>query len=714
MSRRASDSAGSVLSFTFLDVLMCTMGSLLLLLVVFGVIAKKVTREKRPGEQAKITMEALAAETPGGAMAKPPEATTAEADGETPDPAALARQLDQLRSEQAKLEAKRAEVAQRRREQQEVISHLEDHERRLENDLGTLYVTLQALKAAEQEHSTDREQAAAEAERLAELIRDTEAQLDDMRKNGDGKKSFAIVPYKGANGTFRRPIFVECTDDAVTIQPEGIRLTVEDFDGPLRSGNPLAAAIRAAHEELNARAAAAGQAKMPDPYPLLIVRPDGAGAYAAAVDAIRSWDADYGYEFVEADWKLKYPESDPRLGEVMGRAVDQARERQALLARVAPMQYGSRLSTGVGAGAGGGAGEGGFDALAGGGRGRIGAHSGEGSLDGPAGGNALRGGDRYGGAGGNFSDEFAFASTGGVAVGTASTAGVAGSDAAGASGGGVGGEQNSGSGETGGTSATVPAAGQETQLGSRYGGGTGGAAGGSPGSAQGTADQYATTGGATGASGAASRAAGDAGGAGAPGGAAGGSSASGASASAAGASSAMASTGGTASEGASAAAGSAASAATATNMGSGAPPVNLNARRESAADTRGANWADAEATRRASAIARPIKVQVSAEQIAVLDSDNGASPAAATVVPFKQPVNAVLDQLAAAVADRKADWGLAGDNMYWRPTLVLYVTPGAERQAARLTELLDNSGIDVRLPQTAARPAAGGALGAPR
>ena len=115
------------------------------------------------------------------------------------------------------------------------------------------------------------------------------------------------MPYKGANGTFRRPVFVECTADAVTIQPEGIVLTVADFDGPLRSGNPLAAAIRAAHEELNSRAVAAGQTDMPDPYPLLIVRPDGAGAYAAALDAISSWESDYGYEFVEADWKLEYP-----------------------------------------------------------------------------------------------------------------------------------------------------------------------------------------------------------------------------------------------------------------------------------------------------------------------------------------------------------------------------------------------------------------------
>jgi hypothetical protein len=726
MSRRASD-ANSVLSFTFLDVLMCTMGSLLLLLVVFGVIAKKATRARREGEAANITLAALTAPTPaasGGDPAVPPQ----PADDSLPtDPVALAKALEELRKQQADLEQTKQKIAERRREQENLISHLEDHERRLEHDLGKLYVSLQALDAAESKRAIDRDQAAAEVKHLEEVIRDAEAQLDELRKDGGKKKSFAIVPYKGANGTFRRPVFVECTADAVTIQPEGIRFTVEDFDGPLRSGNPLAAAIRAAHEELNARAVAAGQADMPDPYPLLIVRPDGAGAYAVAVSAIRSWDSDYGYEFVESDWKLKFPEPDPRLGQVMSHAVDQARQRQALLAKVAPLEYAPRLSGGAAGHGGGGyaGGEGGgFDDLAGGGH-RIGSHAGEGSMggDGSSDGANSPGGS-YGSAGGdgNFSDEFA---SNGIAVGAVSTTGPEGY------GGGTGGPAGPGTGRGGsedgagggGTNSTTAAQGgggpsaPDSGVGVRYrgAGGQGETAGSQVAanrSANGiSAGPSAGAGGST-SPGAAGAGSGEAG-ATANGGATQVSSASGARGAAGSAASGSA-TGSTASSGG---AGGSAGGGSGGNAGGGsvtmgspdAQPMQAVARRGSAADKRGANWANADAKRRVSAITRPIKVQVSADHLAIVAGDGGPPASGGTVVTFKQPTERMLDQLADAVRRQIGDWGLAGDDMYWRPMLVVQVTPGAERQAARLAELLDDSGIDVRLPQTAAKPAEGGA-----
>jgi hypothetical protein len=148
MSRRASD-ANSVLSFTFLDVLMCTMGSLLLLLVVFGVIAKKATRARREGETTNITVAALTAPAPANAAA--PESTPATVgDGALPsDPVELAKALEELKKQQDDLDETKQKIAARRREQQELVSHLEDHERRLEHDLGKLYVSLQALDAAE-------------------------------------------------------------------------------------------------------------------------------------------------------------------------------------------------------------------------------------------------------------------------------------------------------------------------------------------------------------------------------------------------------------------------------------------------------------------------------------------------------------------------------------------------------------------------------------
>ena len=131
-----------------------------------------------------------------------------------------------------------------------------------------------------------------------------------------------------------------------------------------------------------------------------------------------------------------------------------------------------------------------------------------------------------------------------------------------------------------------------------------------------------------------------------------------------------------------------------------------NRRAGSAADTRGANWANAEASRRASAITRPIKMIVDADRLTLLNGEGAAAERG--VVSFQQPKDEVLDQLAGAIQAQTADWGLAGDGMYWRPTLVVTVRPGAERQAERLAELLENSGVDVRLPQAAAQAAGGG------
>jgi hypothetical protein len=705
-SRRAND-GGSVLSFTFLDVLMCTMGSLLLLLVVFGVIAKKSTRARREGEEARISLAALKAPNAPPAGVEAPVAAPTDAS----DPAALARQLERVRAEQETLERLRGQAAERRRDEAARIAHLEDHERRLEHDLGKLHVALQTLKSAEEKQSVDQVQAEAEARRLKELIRETEERLTEMRKAGAGDKSYAIVPYKGASGTFRRPVFIECTADAVTIQPEGIRLTVEDFDGPLRSGNPLAAAVRAAHEELNGRAAAAGQTALPDPYPLLIVRPDGAAAYAAALDAIRSWDSDYGYEFVEADWKLKYPELDPRLAQVMAHAVDEARQRQALLARVAPRRYAPRLGgggvdgglgglgegDGAGAGYGGGAGRG-FESLGGGSGNRIGDHGVDGALSGRPGGNPLRG---AGGSGGNFADEFNDTAM----AGTGPRMGVW------SGGGGMGG-LGSGSGGSGGTAGP----GQLTGGPGGPGGAPIGGVAGAPG-AEGATEGSGQPGGANGeASGAASGTF-AAGSGSQPGGASGDASAAagGSGSSANGDANARASGGAggaSASSGASGSAGGTGGAA-ATSSGSigggmgGLPPVQVGQRhRGSAAETRGTNWANAEASRKAAAITRPIKVQVNRDQLLVLDADG--RPIDDGAVSFQQPVDGVMDQLSAAVQRQIADWGLAGDRMYWRPTLVVSVTPGAERQAERLSELLDNSGIDIRLPQATAQAGGGG------
>ena len=92
--------------------------------------------------------------------------------------------------------------------------------------------------------------------------------------------TYSVVPYQGPNATRRRPIYIECRGDAIVLQPEGVELTSDDFVGFLGPGNPLASSLRAMTEYYNANTPP-GQ-KPSEPYPLLLVRPDGVPAYLAA------------------------------------------------------------------------------------------------------------------------------------------------------------------------------------------------------------------------------------------------------------------------------------------------------------------------------------------------------------------------------------------------------------------------------------------------
>lgn len=312
MSRRQrTQSAAAVSMFPFLAVLLCTMGALILLLVLLA-------------QQAKVQ------------AANNQEAQLREAEKEEE---LFEQRRRKLQETQAHIRRQLEEINSTLAEERLALSHVEDHARTLRKQLQDLERQLAALE-------TDPSQQAARGDIMIRLneVREEIARLESELQSAEERAaqqqvSYAIVPYKGENQTLRRPIYIECRSDAIILQPEGIRLTVDDFRGPLDPSNPLASALRSANE-FYAENALSGQGPVGEPYPFFLVRPDGVVAYAVARAALRSWGSEFGYELVDQDWNLKYPPEDSELAATERLAVERARERQVQLAKIAPSYYG--------------------------------------------------------------------------------------------------------------------------------------------------------------------------------------------------------------------------------------------------------------------------------------------------------------------------------------------------------------------------------------
>ena len=281
--------------FPFLAVLICTMGSLLVLLVVLAQRAQAKAETQR--NVAKTTALAEAEKV----------SESLEADIEV---------LTEVRKEAS------GYLAERRH----VLAHIEDHMRRVGERLRQLQNDARRLR---QNTNSEPDALRSELTRLQAQLEEAKATLAEMESTVSDTQSYAIVPYLGKNGTQRRPIYIECLSDGVMIQPEGVRLSEDDFRRPLGPENPLAAGLRAYSSYL--RDHLDSNPQNADPYPLLLVRPSGISAYYAARAALKSWTADFGYELIDEDWQIDFELPDPALSQVTHEAVQFARPRHQFL-----------------------------------------------------------------------------------------------------------------------------------------------------------------------------------------------------------------------------------------------------------------------------------------------------------------------------------------------------------------------------------------------
>lgn len=314
-SARGEQSAFSL--FPFLAVLLCTMGAMVVLLVAMAHVSRQKAAHEAEIAAAQAEAATLAVDSP---ERRETEAALAEAQR-------FAEQVARLK-----------ELGEERLDEEQArLSDLEDHLRRLKGQAESLKAETLELITVEQEAFDDEKVAQQELQRLNELIGELEDEIDQMKHAATGReRRFAVVPLRDkSTGTLRPPVYFECRDDGLVLQPEGVELAWDDLVAP-KFNNPLAAVSRAIGRYYDSHPEARAANEVGQPYPLLVVRPEGIDAYYRARNALEEAGVDYGYQPIGGDWPMEYGEANPVLAEWAEDALVEARSVRRGLARIVP------------------------------------------------------------------------------------------------------------------------------------------------------------------------------------------------------------------------------------------------------------------------------------------------------------------------------------------------------------------------------------------
>ena len=149
--------------------------------------------------------------------------------------------------------------------------------RRLKNrEQATVALSQQAAVTAakiERDKAAIEQRASALADNVArlEMAKDTAAAKLEAAKN---RKGYSIIPYRGPNGTWQRPLPIECANETAQIMPGGpsFRLIDLELSGMTRT-SLFSRIVELAIRKAAAQATPDGNA--PTVYVLFVVRPSG-------------------------------------------------------------------------------------------------------------------------------------------------------------------------------------------------------------------------------------------------------------------------------------------------------------------------------------------------------------------------------------------------------------------------------------------------------
>jgi hypothetical protein len=288
-----------VSTFPFLAVLLCAMGSLILVLIVMDRKAKMAARAKAMAAQAQAA-EQLA--KVAGANQRQADAAVAREKVREDLHAALMREQQQVQAQLKEVQNRLGEAALRLKAELDATDELkqrgESNRSRLAAEEEALTATRRAIDELETQTAAE---SAAKAKMAAELAQ-LESTLKDLKAARErDRQTYSVVPYHGKHGESRQPLYIECTRNGIVLHPDRVEMAL----GPNSAAARAEILRRLQHQKEFGDATPSRSDERP--YLLLLVRPDGITSYYELQSAVRDLDVQFGYEFVDSAWVFDFP-----------------------------------------------------------------------------------------------------------------------------------------------------------------------------------------------------------------------------------------------------------------------------------------------------------------------------------------------------------------------------------------------------------------------
>lgn len=287
-----------VSTFPFLAVLLCTMGSLILLLLVMDKKAKKAALEKayeNAWNQSKVLQAKADADEKNTEADKKAwiKLKSEQHNDLLKKESALEQEITLLKNELALIE---------KGNQKSNINissgDLTKKELALSSEKSKLYSLVKKLEI----EKTTADKNLKETKDLTEKIVSMELILKELKASiYKSKFAYSIVPYFGKNGLNRKPLYIECNENGILLFPDKTLIPSND------ESDNLKIELLNRTSQLREFLLQTLGPKDSTPYLMILVRPGGITNYWKLQSVIKPMDIDFGYELVDKIWVLDIP-----------------------------------------------------------------------------------------------------------------------------------------------------------------------------------------------------------------------------------------------------------------------------------------------------------------------------------------------------------------------------------------------------------------------